>query len=64
MDLVSLTFVLGFIALVIFFYDGTRTRDNNLKNKLELDRKKDEERKREEERKMNEKYEQERNSAR
>ena len=65
MDLVLLTFLLGFIVLAIsVFYWNIRTRENNPRNKLELDQKKDEERKREEERKMNEKYEQEGNSVR
>ena len=70
MNLVSLTFLLGFIGLVIFIYEDIRTRVINLRNKLGLGRNKDEERKREEElmkekeRKMNEKYEQEGKSAR
>ena len=56
MDLVLLTFLLGFIVLVILVRPKDRRKDE--------ERKREEERMKEEERKMNEKYEQEGNSAR
>ena len=55
MDLVSSTFILGFIVLVILVL---------LDQKKDEERKREEERMKEKERKMNEKYEQEGKSAR
>ena len=56
MDLVLLTFLLGFIVLVILVRPKNRKKDEECKR--------EEERMKEEERKMNEKYEQEGKSAR